>query len=189
MDVPFTGGCACGAIRYECSAEPLFSGSCHCRDCQRSSGGACSTVVLVSAASLTLLQGSPQTYSVQVESGNTARRDFCSECGSPLFAGNSASPDFVSIKVGSLDDPSWATPQTDIWTKSAQPWACLNPDLPKVRQTAHIRTISGTPRVSEVMPGLHFPSIAFIDREDPLSLKHSSPRMPINPAKRKEDLV
>ena len=33
MAVPFTGGCACGAIRYECTAEPLYMGNCHCRDC------------------------------------------------------------------------------------------------------------------------------------------------------------
>jgi hypothetical protein len=39
MKVPFTGGCACGAIRYECNAEPIMMGKCHCRDCQHISGG------------------------------------------------------------------------------------------------------------------------------------------------------
>ncbi len=34
-----TGGCMCGAVRYECSAAPMFMGNCHCRDCQRASGG------------------------------------------------------------------------------------------------------------------------------------------------------
>jgi hypothetical protein len=39
MKLPFTGGCACGAIRYECNAEPIMMGKCHCRDCQHISGG------------------------------------------------------------------------------------------------------------------------------------------------------
>jgi len=47
MKLPFTGGCACGAIRYECTAEPLEMFQCHCRDCQGASGGVCNYVVIV----------------------------------------------------------------------------------------------------------------------------------------------
>ena len=41
MTIHFTGGCACGTIRYEWSAEPVLAGNCHCRDCQRATGGTC----------------------------------------------------------------------------------------------------------------------------------------------------
>jgi len=132
MAVPFTGGCACGAIRYECSAEPLMIGNCHCRDCQRSSGAAFSTGVVVPSSSLTLTQGTPKYYTVTADSGNTARRGFCNECGSPLFADSSATPHLIAIKVGSIDDPSWCKPTVDIWTQNAQPWDYMDPGLPKV---------------------------------------------------------
>lgn len=61
VSTPFTGGCACGAIRYECSAEPLMSLNCHCRDCQRATGSAYNTVVGVPAAQVQFTQGSPNT--------------------------------------------------------------------------------------------------------------------------------
>ena len=58
MKVPFLGGCVCGAIRYECSAEPIEMFQCHCRDCQRASGGPFSCVVVVPAQSFKLPRGS-----------------------------------------------------------------------------------------------------------------------------------
>src|SRR5437667_12391973 len=55
---PFSGGCACGAIRYESTAEPVMMLHCHCRDCQRSSGGPFSSFVIVPTEAFKLLQGS-----------------------------------------------------------------------------------------------------------------------------------
>ena len=57
MPTPFSGGCACGAIRYECSAEPLLPLNCHCRDCQRASGSAYAAVLAVPVAAFTLTKG------------------------------------------------------------------------------------------------------------------------------------
>ena len=55
MATRFTGGCLCGAVRYECSADPFFMGNCHCRDCQRSSGGAYEPDIGLPAAALTAI--------------------------------------------------------------------------------------------------------------------------------------
>lgn len=132
MGTVLTGGCACGAIRYECTTDPLMVVNCHCRDCQRSSGGACSSVVVVTADSLALLTGEPKYYRVTAESGNPVQRGFCADCGSPLFAGNSNNPHVIAVKLGSLDDPSGYSPMIDIWTQSAQPWDSMNPDIPKI---------------------------------------------------------
>jgi hypothetical protein len=130
VPVPFAGGCACGAIRYEGSAAPIAVLNCHCRDCQRTSGTGHSTVAVVPTDSLRLLRGTPRSHASTADSGNEVKREFCPECGSPLFA-RGGIPAFVAINVGSLDDPSWCVPTLDIWTHSAQPWDVMNPALPK----------------------------------------------------------
>lgn len=130
MATPFSGGCMCGAIRYECSADPLLALNCHCRDCQRASGSAFASVLAVPKDSLKIT-GEPKYHDVKADSGNTISRGFCPECGSPLFTKLSARPDLVGIRAASLDDPSWHKPAMDIYTSSAQPWDYMNPDLPK----------------------------------------------------------
>ena len=131
MPVPFTGGCACGAVRYECSAEPMVSANCHCRDCQQAGGSPFAAVVLVPKTAVTIT-GAMKYYEVKGESGNPIQRGFCPNCGSPIFGMPSGLPvEFISIRAASLDDPSWFRPAIDIYTSSAQPWDLMNPDLPK----------------------------------------------------------
>jgi hypothetical protein len=132
MRAPFSGGCACGAIRYESTAEPLFSVYCHCRDCQRETGSAFASIVGVPTTAFTVTRGSPKYFDVIADSGHPTRRHFCAECGSPLFGKPSSAPDLVTVRVGSLDDPSGFRPGQDIYTASAQPWDYMNPGLPKV---------------------------------------------------------
>ena len=131
MAIPFSGGCACGAIRYTCAAEPIVAWKCHCRDCQRASGGAFTPVFYVAKSALTVT-GEIKYHKVQTKSGNTNSRGFCAECGSPLCALPSVLPTFVGIFVGSLDEPSRVRPTIELWTVSAQPWDHLNPALSKV---------------------------------------------------------
>ena len=64
MPTPFSGGCACGVIRYECSAEPLISVNCHCRDCQWASGGAFASALIVPKTAFTLTKGAPKYHRV-----------------------------------------------------------------------------------------------------------------------------
>jgi hypothetical protein len=134
MTAPFSGGCACGSIRYMCASAPVAMLNCHCRDCQRSSGApfASGVIVLVSTTEIT---GTPRTHSVRTSSGRLATRSFCPDCGSPLFARGEADPKFMSIRFPTLDDPSDFQPMLDIWTSSAQPWVCLDPTVPHYAQS------------------------------------------------------
>lgn len=140
MDVPFFGGCACGAVRYQCSAAPLAMVNCHCRDCQHAGGSGFSPIVVVPAPSFKLLNGDPKFHAMRAASGHTARRAFCPECGAPLFASTSARDDFVAIRAGGLDDPSWFRPQAEIWIASAQPWDHLAPGVPHFQHDWKRRT-------------------------------------------------
>ena len=125
-----TGGCQCGALRYECSAEPLFSGNCHCRDCQKATGGAYVPAFAVPISAVKIA-GQVKYYDSRADSVNTFSRGFCPTCGSRVFGKTSGFPDFLLITAGSLDAPSRFTPGTDFFTQSAQPWDHMNPALPK----------------------------------------------------------
>lgn len=131
MKLPFSGGCACGAIRYSCDSEPLFSMNCHCRDCQRETGSAYSAVIGVPRAAFRKVQGTPKYFEVLADRGSPTRRFFCPNCGSPLWGEPAGSPDLITIRAGSLDDPGAYQPAADIYTSSAQPWDYMNPSLPK----------------------------------------------------------
>jgi hypothetical protein len=129
VKIPFTGGCMCGAIRYECAAEPIFMGNCHCRDCQQATGTAFAAAILAPRDAVSIA-GDVKYYDVRGGSGNIISRGFCPNCGSRLF-GKPANPEYLGIMAGSLDDPAGFIPTFDFHVASAQPWDYMNPDLPK----------------------------------------------------------
>lgn len=126
-----TGGCACGAIRYELTAEPFFQAACHCRACQYTSGGSPTLAMGFPAAALTITKGEPRFYWSDGDSGAKVGRAFCETCGTPLFSKPEANSAMVVIKVGSLDDPSAFAVQANIYAKGAQPWHYMAPGVPK----------------------------------------------------------
>ena len=123
MVAPFSGGCLCGAVRYEVSAEPVAFMLCHCRDCQYISGGEPAAVVVVPTPSVAVVKGDLKGHTVTGESGNEVERQFCPECGTPVFSRLGGMPQLWCVKAGTLDDPSWLKPTAFLWSQSAQPWA------------------------------------------------------------------
>ncbi|MFO1498676.1 MAG: GFA family protein [Verrucomicrobiota bacterium] len=131
--IPFTGGCVCGAIRYECSAEPILTFKCHCRDCQQVTGGGFVAGLLVAAAAFRLTKGQLRYHFTPSAAGGRHKRGFCADCGSRLTGAESdlRATGFVGVTVGSLDDPSWFRPQMDLFVADAQPWDQMDPAIPK----------------------------------------------------------
>jgi hypothetical protein len=127
MNSPFTGGCYCGIVRYECTAQPaeLQMFRCHCRDCQRVSGGPYTPVVLAPAEKFRVVRGTVRHHLTSSAAGGHHIRGFCADCGSRLTGGESEparEPKVIGMTVSSLDDPSWFKPTTDLWVGDAQPW-------------------------------------------------------------------
>ena len=130
MSMQAEGGCVCGAVRFRCEGEPLLVAHCHCRDCQKSSGAAFATVVVVPRAAFRLLQGEPAGHPYRGDSGKRLIRRFCGRCGAPLFTEAEAMPDAWIIRAAAFDDPARFVPQMHIYTASAQPWDVISDDLP-----------------------------------------------------------
>jgi len=131
VTTPITGGCACGAIRYECTAEPVVSVHCQCRDCQRFSGTGHLSIMIVPKAAVTLT-GEPTFYETVGDSGHAVDRGFCPRCGSPVVGRYAGFPDAVGLAAGCLDDPARFQPSVVIYSRSAIPWDVMDPALPTV---------------------------------------------------------
>ncbi|MDN4059763.1 GFA family protein [Massilia sp. YIM B02769] len=128
-----SGGCLCGAVRFEASAEPVFSGNCHCRDCQRSSGSAFTPAIFVQSDQVHI-QGTVKYFESRADSGNAISRGFCPECGSQLFAKLQMMPGVLGLRAGTLDTPESFRPTLDMYTASAAHWDHMDPALPKFRE-------------------------------------------------------
>src|SRR5690242_10159915 len=113
----FAGGCCCGAVRYEFTAavEDLVMFKCHCRDCQRLSGGPYTPVVYLPATAgrLTIVHGSVKHHFTPSEMAGQHKRGFCAECGSRLTGGESFHG--IAVTASSLDHPAVFQPKAETW--------------------------------------------------------------------------
>ncbi|MFM6075748.1 MAG: GFA family protein [Dolichospermum sp.] len=124
------GSCLCGYVRYEYDGELDSANYCHCRDCRKTTGSAFNIGIRLHSDLLRIVAGQVKGYTKAGESGNIITREFCPECGSPLFTRSPTKRQFIWVKAGSLDDPKCVKPIHQIWTDSAVPWAYIDPELP-----------------------------------------------------------
>ena len=129
MDVTATGGCLCGAVRYEYRGEIGTAGYCHCADCRRISGSAFGVSLRVRAEGFRIVQGTPKGFTKTGDSGRAVTRFFCGDCGCPLYTEPPLHPDTVFLKAGSLDDPSLVRPDRQAWVRSRVDWSSIDPSI------------------------------------------------------------
>lgn len=122
---PLTGGCACGAIRYEITAMPHLVYACHCTECQRRSGSAFALNMPVATESLRIVKGAPKAWRNAGESGTTTISWFCGDCGGRIYGERDGRPESMTVRAGTLDDTSWLRPAAHFFMRSAQPWESI----------------------------------------------------------------
>jgi hypothetical protein len=121
-----TGGCLCGAIRYECMEQPCDVHYCHCRLCQRAFGNVFAVFGSLPTTALAFMRGKPQLY----RSTPHAERGFCGACGTPLTFRYLRSG-WIAISIGSLDRPDHVRPEMHWGIESQVPWLALCDGLPR----------------------------------------------------------
>jgi len=115
-----TGGCQCGAIRFELSGEPVTVYACHCLECRKQSASAFGISTIYSRADLHVTLGKPKQWNRPTDSGGTMTCWFCEVCGSRLWHEGGGS---ISVKGGALDET--LEPRSHIWTAHKLPWVIL----------------------------------------------------------------
>ena len=121
----FTGGCLCGALRYEAEGEPLYAGLCYCRDCQKATGSAF-VCFMGFAPGAVRVAGESTRFSCTSVRGGLATRNSCPLCQSLVFGGDrEVASDGLNIYAGTLDDPSLFEPKVAIFTRNRPAWSPL----------------------------------------------------------------
>lgn len=125
----FEGGCLCGQVRFRIDGEPLMSGRCCCRACQKLSGTGSSENIAFAEGAFSV-EGQVARYDWLADSGGTVTTSFCQTCGSPLFGRSTTMPGMQMVRVGALDDPSTYRPQMMVYAKRRHPWVHHDAALP-----------------------------------------------------------
>ncbi|MCJ8170488.1 GFA family protein [Atopomonas sediminilitoris] len=125
-----TGGCHCGALRYQLDAPLDDCAHCHCSDCRKTSGGIVTTWLTVPAHSFTWLTGAPACY----QSSPSCTRHFCAQCGCLISLATGKAPEALDVTVASLDEPEQAPAHRHVWASSHLNWLYLDPQLPAEAQ-------------------------------------------------------
>jgi len=122
-----SGGCLCGAIRFELTAPPHNAGYCHCTRCQRRTGAAASPQARIDGRTLRLLQGEAQLRSWRHPDGGF-EKCFCSACGAHLFSRNPADHTQVSVRMGAFDGDPGVRPSYRTFVDYAACWEAIPDD-------------------------------------------------------------
>lgn len=125
-----SGGCSCGAIRYEVQGRPTNTMVCHCRTCRRVAGAPVVAWVTFPTARFRFVQGEPANF----HSTAPVTRTFCHDCGTPLTYAHTGSPETVDVTTCTLDDPDAFPPTHHSWLSHDLAWVKFGDGLPTFRE-------------------------------------------------------
>lgn len=142
----YEGGCTCGHVRYRVTSSPLIVHGCHCRWCQRQSGGAFAVNALIEADRVELTKGGVKNVTVASPSGSGQRIARCPNCqiavwSNYLIIGGKLADNIRFVRVGTLDNPDRHPPDVHIYTEDKQPWFDLPDGVPSVSKSYEVEEI------------------------------------------------
>lgn len=126
----YTGGCSCGAIRYEVDGEPARMSDCQCRQCQRDSGTGHGSY-LTFIGNRVKVTGEASRWEAVGEGGTRKLRSFCPTCGNPVYLTFPDIPGLFVAVAASLDQPERYRPGKVMWASAGHAWDHHDPALPK----------------------------------------------------------
>jgi hypothetical protein len=130
MTPRLSGGCACGAVRYEISAPLVSAVYCHCTRCQHRSGTAASANGATAPGSFRIVSGKDRLRAWRPAGGS--EKWFCADCGSALFSRTTDAEQRVGVRLGTLDDDPGVRPRAHQFVAYAAPWEPIPDDgLPR----------------------------------------------------------
>ena len=126
-DKTHNGSCFCGAITYRLKRDPMFVHACHCRDCQKQTGGPFAINALIERAEVEILSGTPIRIEMDTDSGRPHDIYRCPACHTALWSDYGRREKLVFIRVASLDEPERCAPDVHIFTHTRLPFADIPP--------------------------------------------------------------
>lgn len=137
LELPLTGGCGCGAVRFEVNAPLAFANYCHCTRCQRRSGTAVSANARPAPGSFRLVAGKTSLRAWRPEGG--WEKWFCGECGSAVFSRDPRDANRISVRMGAFDSDPGIRPGVRQFVAYAAAWEPVPDDgLPRHQESAHL---------------------------------------------------
>ena len=125
-ELPLTGGCLCGGVRFEVDAPLVSASYCHCTRCQRRTGTASSAQARVAPGSFRITQGAELVRAWAPPDGFA--KEFCSACGSALWSRSPDDPELVSVRLGAFDGDPGIRPSSRAFVAYAAPWEPIPDD-------------------------------------------------------------
>jgi hypothetical protein len=127
--------CSCGQLKLRLSGDPQLVSSCHCQACQRRTGALFGSTSFWRKSQLLAVEGERRSWRRVADSGTGLNHHFCPTCGSTVYWESEATPEMVSVAIGSFADPKFPAPVRTVWTTSKHPWLPFPDSIPRYEKS------------------------------------------------------